>query len=301
METFDTPILLIIFNRPEKVKILINSLSKIKPSRIYISADGPRKNIFGDEEKCNLAREAAKSIPWPCEIKTNFYQHNIGVAGGMEAAMSWFFSNVEEGIVLEDDCIPNDDCLPFIRSLLIKYRNDPRVMIVCGNNLQDGIQRGHASYYFSNYHTWGYAMWKRTWNVFDAKLNGLDEFIKKRKIDSILEDPVQKKYWISFFKKIRSGKFNFTETRLKFSVWNAGGVCIIPNVNLIKNIGFDNDSTHTFSVDKEKLSLETGELKKIIHPDTMKINYEADDYYFYKKLKNTFFEKLRHKTKMWLK
>lgn len=276
-----TPVLLIIFNRPDKVSALIGSLSKVKPLYIYISADGPRENVPSDKIKCDEARKVAQEINWPCEIHTNFYDKNLGVDIGMEKAMSWFFSNVEEGIICEDDCIPHSDFFRFTSELLERYRSNKKVMLISGTNFQDNIKRGEASYYFSNYPTWGYAMWRRTWEIFDSNLSGLDEFIKENKIDTILKNEKQKKYWVRFFKQIRSKKYNFTDTRLLFSIWNNNGLTIIPNRNIVKNIGFDIEATHSTTGGEER-SIDTESLGGIINDDTFVINREADDYFFNK-------------------
>ena len=295
--SFSTPVLLIIFNRPDKVKKLIEALAEIQPQYLYISADGPRSHVATDTANCNEARYLAQTISWPCEIHTNFSAKNLGVDKGMETAMNWFFSSVEEGIVIEDDCIPHRDFFRFTENLLEKYRDNPRIMLICGSNFQDGIARGTESYYFSEYPTWGYAMWRRTWTQFDSTLSHLEEFEKEHRIDEILEDPRQKKFWLNFFRKIRRGKFNFTDTRLAFSMWNAYGMCIIPNVNLIKNVGFGSDATHTTASDKDK-SIETQPLGTIVHPPAIAINRTADDYFFYKTHNNSFLKKALIKIKI---
>ncbi len=292
----NTPILLIIFNRPDKVRRLIESLSIVRPKRIYISADGPRPGVKEDIEKCQASREAAQRIDWPCEVYTNFKDENLGVDKGMEEAMTWFYSNVEEGIVCEDDCVPNPDFFRFCTTLLDRYRHNEKVMLISGTNFQDGVKHGNGSYYFSHYPTWGYAMWKRTWNKFDTNLDGLEFFIKNKKIDTILRDQRQKKYWVGFFKKIRDKKYNFTDTRLLFSIWNNNGLIVIPNSNLVKNIGFDNEATHSTFGGKER-SLESSNIGDIIFNDEIVANEEADNYFFKKIHKTSLFKIIYSKIK----
>jgi len=290
----NTPVLLIIFNRPDKVKALIESLSKVKPTQIYISADGPRKHIPSDMVNCAKAREYAQLIDWPCDIHTNFLDENVGVDLGMEEAMNWFYANVDEGIICEDDCIPNPDFFTFCSTLLESYRYDEKVMLISGTNFQDGIVRGSGSYYFSNYPTWGYAMWKRTWDKFDSNLDGLENFVKYNKIDTILKDPTQKKYWLNFFKKIRVKKYNFTDTRLLFSIWNNYGLTVIPNKNLVQNIGFDSEATHSVTGSKER-SINLSNLGDIKFNDTIVADERADNYFFKKIHDVSLFKKIYNK------
>lgn len=291
MSQFDTPILLIIFNRPDKVRQLIKALEVVKPTNVYISADGPRSDVPSDIKKCNETRQVINEISWTCNVFTNFLDKNLGVDKGMEEAMNWFYSNVDEGIVCEDDCIPNQDFFNFCSILLERYRFNEKVMLISGTNVQDGIVRGTGSYYFSHYPAWGYAMWKRTWDKFDSNLNGLDSFIQNNKIDTILNDPQQKKYWINFFKKIRNKKFNFTDTRLLFSIWNNGGLVIIPNKNLVKNIGFDIEATHSTFGGKER-SIDSSSIGDMQFNDIIKVDEDADNYLFEKIYKISFFKKV---------
>jgi hypothetical protein len=291
-----TPVLLIIFNRPDKVRRLMESLEKARPSRIYIGADGPRASKPLDKEKCAEARRIAQAVTWPCEVRTNFLTENVGVDKGMESAIGWFFANEEEGIICEDDCIPSDDFFRYSEELLQKYRNDEKVMMICGTNFQDGIKRGDASYYASRYPTWGWATWRRAWQKYDEHLDGLDELIREKKIDGILTDPEQQKFWLDFFGKIRKGKFSFVDTKWLFSMWNNGGICLIPNANLVRNIGFDKEATHA-RIGADTRSVETEGLGEIRHPASLAVNEEADTHFFNKIHRTSLLRKLTHKAR----
>ena len=163
--SFDTPVLLIIFSNPQTTRKTFEQIRSVCPTRFYIAADGPRANVIGEIEHAREVRSIVNDIDWPCEVKTFFREENSGGAGsGVYAALDWFFSEVEEGIVLEYDCIPHPDFFPYCAELLERYRNDERVMVIGGNNLQDGLVRGNASYYFSSIpYMWGWASWRRTW------------------------------------------------------------------------------------------------------------------------------------------
>lgn len=276
------PILLIAFNRPEKTKIVFQEIKKYKPEEFYFAVDGPRDLSTDDIQKCEDVKKIADMIDWDCEIHTLFQKENLGVDPGMETAISWFFDNVEDGIILEDDCLPQQSFFKFSEILLDKYKNDPKVFMICGTNFQDGENRGTGSYYFSNYPTWGYAMWKRSWKNFDSKLNSFPVFKKNKEIHLVLQDVKQIRFWMKFFEKIYNKKFNFTDSRITYSMWKNKSVCIIPNKNLIKNIGFDADSTHAEKKDGDRLSINTESLINIKHPEKISIDRDADDYFFYK-------------------
>src|SRR3989344_2981071 len=215
-ETFNTPVLFIIFNRPEVTNIVFQEIRKIKPKNLFIAADGPRKNAPEDYKKCEQTREIIKKIDWPCDVKTFFQKENLGCGYGVSTAINWFFDDIEEGIILEDDCVPDQSFFYFCQELLEYYRNNKRIMHISGDNFQYGKKRGWSSYYFSEYtHPWGWATWRRAWKFFDFDCVSLEQ--KKSSWD--------KQWYLSARKQ--------------------NGLAILPNVNLISNIGAGDDATHT--------------------------------------------------------
>ncbi|MBI5078284.1 MAG: nucleotide-diphospho-sugar transferase [Candidatus Yonathbacteria bacterium] len=277
---FTTPILLIIFNRPDKVERLINSLRSVKPTKVYVSADGPRENVATDHSRCDRARAVVSQIDWPCEVFTNFHEYNTGADFGPEKAINWFFDNVDEGIILEDDCIAHPDFFRFAKEMLSRYRANDQVMMISGNNFQNEIIRGDGSYYFSKYpSTWGWASWRRAWMHYDTRISGYREFTDRNILDTICQSPAEKKYWTKFFEKINSGELNHWDIKWIFAVWNNNGISITPNVNLVQNIGFGNDATHTFTHD-DTMVVRAVELGEITHPSTTIVDKKADAYLF---------------------
>lgn len=277
---FNTPILLIIFNRPDKVERLIDSLRSVKSTRVYVSADGPRNSVPTDVARCARARAVIGQIDWPCEIVTNFHERNTGADFGPEKAINWFFNNVDEGIILEDDCIAHPDFFRFAKEMLARYRTNDQVMMISGNNFQNETTRGDGSYYFSKYpSTWGWASWKRAWGHYDTKTSGYREFIKKNILDTICQSRVEKKYWARFFWKIHSGKLKHWDIKWIFAIWNNNGISVTPNVNLVQNVGFGHDATHTFKNDKT-MEVRATALGEIIPPSTITVDKKADAYLF---------------------
>lgn len=278
---FKTPILLIIFNRPQKSSQVFEVIKKMRPEKLFIAADGARPYVYGEKEKCDTSRSITELIDWPCELHTNFLEKNIGCDERVPSAISWFFENVDEGIIFEDDCLPGEGFFLFCQELLEKYKNTEKIMMISGNNFQKGIQRGDASYYFSHYsNTWGFATWKRAWANYDHSLGKCQSFMEKGEIYNILSSRKQVRYWLKFFRKIRSGKYTFWDAKWNFSVLCNNGICIIPNKNLVTNIGHDHDGTHTHKK-SDIVEIPIQELEwPLKHPSPLTPNIEADCYLF---------------------
>ncbi len=292
MSKSNTPILLVIFNRPDKIKVLIESLSMVKPKQIFIFADGPRGNVETDEARCIAARLAAKeAITWECEVKTNFLEENVGCDSAVPMAIDWFFDNVEAGIILEDDCIPHPSFFSFCTELLEKYKDDEKVMHISGNNFQNGIKRGDASYYFSLYtHSWGWATWKRAWQHFRPAVTELKEAGAKEVVERQTLSNKAKRFWQKHFENT-----NFWDGQWQYAVWNKRGLSIIPNTNLVSNIGFDNDSTHTSEKGNKLANASVTGVYKLKHPDEISVNIEADDFAFKYIYHRSFLQKISDK------
>ena len=166
-----TAVLFLLFNRPDTTTHVFEKIRQIKPQRLYVASDGPRESYDGEIEKVIKAREIASKVDWPCELKTLFRDKNLGCKKGVSSAITWFFEHEEQGIILEDDCIPNLDFFNFCENLLIRYSRDKRIFTITGSNFQNGKWRGDASYYFSKkFHCWGWATWKRAWKLYQGDI-----------------------------------------------------------------------------------------------------------------------------------
>lgn len=289
------PTLLIIFNRPNTVRRAIKALAEVKPEHLYIAADGPRSHVPSDKKSCIEARAIAQNVPWPCQIHTHFSDINLGVDRAVEDAINWFFVNEEEGVILEDDRIPHPDFFSYARELLVRYKDDPRVMMISGNNFQNGVTWGNASYYFSQYpNTWGWATWKRAWRLYDTNLTELPSFIKNKEVAEIRPRKIEQKYWLRYFDSLYKGARTAWDAKWLFAMWNNKGVSITPNINLVRNIGFDEKSTHTFASDNAA-SIQTEALGgAITHPSAFVTCGGADRHLFETLYKVTFRKRLLH-------
>ncbi len=195
---------------------MLESIRSARPPRLYVAADGPRPARLDEPALCEQARRAATSVDWPCEVRTKYRVENAGCALSVSSAITWFFEHEESGIILEDDCVPHPFFFRFCSELLMHYGADSRIMHIAGSSFQYGRRRGPASYYFSRYpNIWGWASWRRAWNHYDFSLRPSWK----------LEDT-----W---------------DTQWQLSIEKRDGLAIVPNANLVKNIGIGPGATHT--------------------------------------------------------
>jgi hypothetical protein len=288
----EIPILIVIFKRPDTTRTLINALREIKPTKIYIAADAPR---FDRPEEEKLNKETLKClelIDWKCEIKTNFSNKNMGVDPRMESAITWLFSQEETGIILEDDCIPNSTFFLFCRENLQKYKNNKRIMAINGTCF---IKCNDSrSYYFSQYFSsWGWATWKRSWDLF---CHEVDYNTKYKVLNSMCNKFTDKEltYWNKYFENYINGKYSFWDGKWMFTIWKNDGLCIAPTKNLILNIGFSLDSTHTFNRE-EYIPTYTEPMDRIIHPEKIKTDRARDYELFTKAYYRNIFKRILYK------
>ena len=183
---FDVPILFLIYRQPEITRATFERIRQIKPSRLYIAADGPHRDRPSEKEGCELTRRVIDQIDWPCEVKKRFLPENVGLKKAVSGAIEWFFSEVDEGIILEYDCLATPSFFYFCQEMLNRYRNDESVFCITGDNLQNGVWRGDGDYYFSNlFGCWGWATWKRSWKYWKPNLPNYERFKSENQIANI--------------------------------------------------------------------------------------------------------------------
>lgn len=296
MDQLETPILFTIFNRPEETARVFAEIRKQKPLRLFIAADGPRDQA--EKIKTDETRAIVSNIDWPCEVKTKFEDKNLGCKMAMSGAINWLFLNVEEGIILEDDCLPHPDFFKFCSELLEKYRDNEKIMMISGDNFQDGIKRGNGSYYFSKFdHIWGWATWRRAWKLYDINMTGLEGFLKSAPFAVRTNNKIAQSTLASKMMDVKSGKIDTWDFQWTYSLLKNDGMAILPNVNLVSNIGFGETATHTKKANSEKENLATAALGKIVHTDKIEQNKEADEYTAMKFYGKSYFQALRAKLK----
>jgi len=279
---FQTPVVLILFNRPDLTKIVFEAIAQVKPAQLLVIADGPREPE--EAEKCNKARAVIERVDWNCQILTNFSDKNLGCKRRVSSGLDWVFSIVEEAIILEDDCLPAPTFFSFCETLLKRYRYDERIMMISGNNFQRGQNKTEYSYYFSKYsHIWGWASWRRAWRHYDVDMKTWPKFKKMNWLCSVCTDSYEQRYWMDRFDSVFDGAIDTWDYQLLYAYWCQSGLAILPNSNLVSNIGFRLDATHTFA-DSPWARLPTTDIWEIKHPPSLVRHRDADTYtfnYFY--------------------
>lgn len=272
-----TPVAFFIFNRPALTETVFKSIASAKPKKLLLVADGPHS--LDEVRKCEEVKAIVKRVDWDCEVLTNFSDVNLGCKHRVSTGLNWVFSNVNEAIILEDDCLPTFSFFEFCQELLRYYRHDERVMHISGTNFQAGQIRSKYSYYYSKYvHVWGWASWRRAWQHYDVEIGGWTEF--KELISSHCKDPYEKKYWTDIFNSVSKGVVDTWDYQWMFTCWTQHGLAVIPNRNLVSNIGFDSDATHTVDVNNPFSRLPTSDIQEVSHPKIVVEHVEADSYTF---------------------
>lgn len=297
-EQLDTPVLLIIFNRAHTTQKVFDRIRQVRPKKLYVAADGPRPHVTSDNDRCAETRRIVEQVDWECEVQTLFQEQNLGCGVAPSRSISWLFENEEYGIILEDDCIPSKSFFWFCQEMLEKYKNDTRVMHISGNNYLDGWRRdSDYSYYFSDkVNSWGWATWRRAWQLYDFHLGNYPELKNKGYLNGIFLNKLEEKYRLSkleeTFTNIQKG--DVWDYQWEFTVYSNSGLCIVPEVNLVRNIGFGEDATHTFNLHDKKAKVQEEEIAfPLRHPKFVIRDKESDRRNFNKMMRDKASAKLK--------
>jgi len=276
MET--PPTLLLIFNRPDLTAQVMEQVRQAEPSQLFIGADGPRADRPDDARRCERAREVSTRVDWDCEVHTLFRDENLGLKEAVSSAITWFFEHVEAGIILEDDCVPHTTFFPYCAELLDQYRNDERVMVVSGNNFQPNHRTYRASYYFSVYnHCWGWATWRDAWTAYKGAIPDWSSLRETSWLEGWLGRREEAEYWAEIFNRVHRNEIDSWAYPWTFACWKQHGLAALPAVNLVTNIGFGEQATHTKKADGEAAYCSSEPMSfPLDHPSTVVRSYEAD-------------------------
>lgn len=276
----DTPVALVIFNRPETTRQVLSAVRKVRPKQLFVIADAPRKNNPEDIKNCQSSKKVIEQIDWDCRVYKKYAEVNLGCGKGPSTGISWVFKNVAECIILEDDCVPDPSFFRFCEELLEKYRDDTRVMMISGNHHLLQKQRIEDSYFFSrNTQTWGWATWKRAWDYYDYEMMLWPQVKKARWLERILGSKQTVKYWERLFDKCYEDRDrDYWDFQWTFCCWAQNGLSIIPDRNLVSNIGFRNSGgSHFAGMSNPFDNLPSYEMKfPLQHPPAMIQHLEAD-------------------------
>lgn len=259
---------------------MLSAIAKARPKKLFVAADGPREDIEKEAELCEEVRKViGRNVSWKCEVETLYREKNLGCKKAVSSAIDWFFAKNEAGIVLEDDTLPSVSFFRFAECLLERHAHDEKVMHISGDNFQDGRIRGDGAYYFSRFaHSWGWATWRRAWAHYDVDMQGFASYWPDIK-EQHQSMPEWAAFWEPLFQQTVSGAIGTWDYQWHYAISKQGGLCAIPNLSLVSNIGTGMDATHT-TADSFMTSVRSRELFLKNPPVRLAYDDEADCYDF---------------------
>jgi hypothetical protein len=287
-----TPVAFLIFNRLDVTQKIFEVIRHVRPTKLLVVADGPRLGIYGEHEKCAAVRAIIDTIDWPCEVLKNYSDINLGCKVRVSSGIDWVFENVEEAIILEDDCLPHPDFFVFCEKMLEFYRDDDRVAMIAGTNYMHDKLAIKESYCFSRlFNIWGWASWRRAWRRYDLTLKDWAQFKRDGQLRNYYNEPYKQKIMASMFDEAFNNRIDTWDIQWAYSCLFNNAVSIVPKKNLISNIGVV--GTHTsgnstgnyfplFPIDVD-----------FVHPEKVSPNILYDDYMFRKRLRLSLFYRVR--------
>ncbi|WP_342071496.1 hypothetical protein [Yoonia algicola] len=273
-----TPVLFLVFNRPDTTSLVFDAIRQARPQRLYVAADAARDGKEGEAERVALVREIVMAVDWPCEVKTLFREKNLGCKYAVSGAISWFFEQEPAGIILEDDCLPSQSFFWFCQEMLDRYQDDDEIMAVTGTNITSRI-KFDGSYFFSNYALmWGWASWARAWKKYDLELESWPSDDDGKLLRELRPGNYAFQVtWKRLLQRTYEGEIDTWDYQWIYSCWRHRGLTIAPTVNLVRNLGFSDDATHTFGFDPIRSNLALNELNwPIVHPNERYVHADAD-------------------------
>tara|TARA_B110000902_G_scaffold63988_1_gene75815 strand:+ start:4009 stop:4926 length:918 start_codon:yes stop_codon:yes gene_type:complete len=278
----EAPILFIAFNRPDTTKVVFQRLRELKPRKLYVTIDGPREGRKQEVLLCDEVHEICKNIDWECQVKYKVREKNLGCRNAIVDAISWVLAIEDRVIIIEDDVVPEFSFFDFANELLEKYKNDEKVGMISANNYTP-LEGSKEDYHFSNYaHIWGWATWRRAWNIFDIDCPEMKEQLKRRNFNNIISGKKERKYFKWFFNlwldRKKKGTADAWGPYWFFNILFKNQFSIVPKSNLAKNIG--TEGLHTNSQNSQHFRPTSSDYKIQSHPNKVIHSSKYDQYHF---------------------
>lgn len=301
MYELNTPIVFLIFRRPDTTQRVFERIAQAKPKQLFVVADGPRNP--DEAEKCYATRAIIHQVDWDCEVHTTYADQNMGLRRRISSGLNWVFDQVEQAIILEDDCLPHPTFFRYCEELLEKYKDDERVMHISGDNF--GYQRPAGvvdSYYFSMFaHVWGWATWRRAWAKYDVGMTTWGDSTFRETVLSRFPKN-QRAYWrymwnLTYREEKKTWAFQWVYACVAHE-----GLCAMPYENQITNIGFGAGGTNTKGGESGLANLQTNDITfPLSHPAHFQTNPNADEHISQLAFKNpSYIKKWRDNLKRWV-
>ncbi|HEX9998446.1 MAG TPA: hypothetical protein VGB45_15010 [Abditibacterium sp.] len=273
----ETPVAFLIFNRPDLTQRVFAAIAAQKPKHLLVVADGPRHEA--EAELCQKTRSILEQVDWPCQVQTNFSEVNLGCKRRVSSGLDWVFENVEEAIILEDDCLPNPSFFDFCCELLEKYRDEDQIMMISGNNFQNNAVT-QDSYYYSRYtHIWGWASWRRAWAHYDVEMKMWPTF---KQLNKLPFKKHENRHWENTFDSVWRGEIDTWDFQWQFALWDHNALSVLPTVNLVTNLGFDSRGSHTVDSSSPFANMKSQALGEWRFPTQIRPHFTADQISFRK-------------------
>ena len=275
--TLTTPVAFLIFNRPNTTQQVFEEIRRARPTKLLVVADGPRPDKEGEAEKCQAVRNIIDTVDWPCEVLKNYSDVNLGCKIRVSSGLDWVFEQVEEAIILEDDCLPNQFFFGFCQEMLQRYRDDTRVMMITGTNPLIETKNASESYCFSRYFSiWGWATWRRAWKLYDIEMSNWPRLKSEGQLCNVYTKRYAQRAIKTMFDVAYNKCIDTWDIQWAYSCLFNNGLCLVPKLNLISNIGLV--GTHTTKGDTSNHLRQTFSLdiEAIIHPDMVYADVHFD-------------------------
>jgi hypothetical protein len=276
-----TAVLFLVFNRLDTTKQVFEAIRQAKPPRIYIAADGARVDKEGETEKVQAVRDyVMANIDWECDVKTLFREQNLGCKYAVSGAITWFFDQEEQGIILEDDCLPSQSFFWYCEELLAKYKDDESVYLVSGDSRASESFDMKEDYGFCKYPMiWGWASWARAWKQYDPEIKDWPIQCENLTLSISAYKPTVN-FWTNTFDRMFQKEIDTWDYQFSYLLLKNKGKCIVPRVNLITNVGFGADATHTFSAESEAANRKRHEINiPLTHSPSPDSELKINDFY----------------------
>ena len=277
MYRMKSAVLFIIFKRADTTKRVFGRIREAQPPRLYIAADGPRKDRPDEVEKCRAARKVVETIDWPCEVHRLYREENLGCGRGVSSAITWFFDHEEQGIIIEDDILPHIEFFKYCDEMLNRYKEDEKIQMICGRSCLYAGCNSDVSYYLSSCgQIWGWASWKRVWDtyVFDIGIIPRDKYIE------ILNNrlPLKSvKYFVRNYNRMLKYEVDTWDYQFCINWMYYNRYCLLPVVNMVENIGFGSaDATHTSFDDRNISRYKASSPYPLKHPAQLMVDDELE-------------------------
>lgn len=278
----ESAVLLLTFNRPDTTEKVLHQIRQYRPRQLFVAGDGPR-NLSDATSIVEVKRLVREIVDWDCELRTSYSEANLGCRRGVVRAIDWFFAQVAEGIILEDDCVPHPEFFEFCENMLERYRDDDRVLHISGDNSAQVSLPSGDSYTFVRYpHVWGWATWSRAWKFYDRHLEDFHQAVSQGKMKEVFPNRNERNLWVPILESVReTEKPDTWAWPWAATLFLRNGLSVQPTVNLISNIGFDNRATHTMAAGPRS-AFPSGEIFPLKHPPRIVRNGRAERQIFWR-------------------